>query len=105
MSDTTDPTDHPATYTIILAMPITFDGRQVSQLVLREPRVKEVLRADEQLRHGVSPHSLRNREIYLISFISGQPVPVIEQMNISQLNEAMKYVNPFLNSGQETGGS
>jgi hypothetical protein len=103
MSDTTD--ELPATFSLELAKPISFDGREFATLVLREPRVKEVLQADEQLRHGVTPASLRNREIHLVSKVAGVPLPVVEQINISALNAAMAYLNPFLNSGQVTGGS
>lgn len=102
MSDTTD---LPATFSLELAKPVTFDGREFTTLVLREPRVKEVLQADEQLRHGVNPGSLRNREIHLVSKVAGVPLPVVEQINISALNAAMAYLNPFLNGGPETGGS
>lgn len=98
-------TSLPMSKTIELADPIKFEGHEVLCLVLREPRAKEVLQADEQLRHGVTPGALRNREIHLVAKCSGQPVPVIEQINISALNAAMAYINPFLNSGQETGGS
>lgn len=100
MSETSE---RPATLTITLPTAIRFDNREYQDLVLHEPSVKQVLRADEQLRHGVTPSSMRNREIHLVSLVAGVPVPVIEQLPISTLNRAMAYISPFLTDGQATG--
>jgi len=100
-----DLADAQFSFTLVLSRPINFDGREYVQLILQEPTVKHVLRAEEQLRNGVTQHSLRNREIHLVALTAGVPVPVVEQMRISELNQAMAYISPFLQAGQPTGES
>lgn len=102
MSDTTE---LPASLTLALPKPIDFDGQQYTQLILREPKVKDVLRAAEQLRNGVTMAAMINQKIHLLALVAGVPVPVIEATNISILNKGIAYLDPFLTDGQGTGGS
>jgi hypothetical protein len=95
----------PPSFTLELISPVKFDGRDYPQLILQEPTVKQVLRADEQLRNGATVAAMRNREIHLVALVSGLPVPVIEQIRISDLNRSMAYLNPFLQLGLATGES
>jgi hypothetical protein len=95
----------PPSFTLELISPVKFDGRDYPQLILQEPTVKQVLRADEQLRNGATVSAMRNREIHLVALVSGLPVPVIEQIRISDLNRSMAYLNPFLQLGLATGES
>lgn len=93
----------PATFTLEIDPAVSFEGRDYRELILREPTAKEVLRADELLRNGTTPAAIRNREIHLMSFCAGVPLPVIEKLRISTHNRGMSYILPFLTDGQETG--
>lgn len=95
--------DIPSTCTIEFGRAVRFEDKEFTQLVLREPRVKEVLQADEQLRHGVTPSSLRNREMHLVAKVAEIPFPVVEMMPITSLLKGMEYLNRFLSFGQRTG--
>jgi hypothetical protein len=102
MSETVEPAP---SFTLILSKPVNFDGREYAQLILQEPSAKTVLRAEEHLRNGASFPAMRNREIHLVALTAGVPVPVVEQIKISDLNRGMAYINPFLTAGQATGAS
>jgi hypothetical protein len=83
--------------------------RVISQLVLREPKEAEVRRADQHTEkypaYQVPMRALRVKELYLVSYVSGVPVPVIEQLGISRIVLAIDYLNRFLVSGRQTGAS
>jgi Phage tail assembly chaperone proteins, E, or 41 or 14 len=97
--------DLPITKTIVLATPIKYENQEYAQLVLREPRAKEVLQADEHIKNGMNAWTLRNRQLHLVAKVAAVPFPVIEQLPISALNNAMAYIDRFLVPGQETGES
>ena len=117
MSETVDPTamfeevlqnlaDLPATMTLPLDPPIEFNGGQYSSLTLREPTADEARKAEEQLRSNpMLPHNRRNRQIHLVSLVSGVPVPVIQKLGVSKLQTAMVYLNLFLDVGHGTGAT
>ena len=103
-SDTTEP-GVPASLTLEINPPIKHAGASYDSFVLREPTIGEVRKSDRYLNGGITQESLRNRSIWLISFVSGVPVPVIESCGISTLNRAMAYLNVFLELGRGTGES
>lgn len=105
MDDAADPfADIPPSMTVAIEPPVTFDGREYRELVLREPRAGEVRQADEQVRNGATMSNLRNREHHLVSKVSGVPLPVIEKLGISRITLAMEYLNRFfLDGGPRTG--
>ena len=97
MSDFPEPSK-----TIQITPPISFEGREYTDLVLREPTAGEVLVGDMQLRNGVTQEALRTRQMHIISRVAGVPVPVIQKLRISQQNEAWAYVSAFLDIGLAT---
>jgi hypothetical protein len=98
--------DVPPSKTITFAEPIRFDGRDYTEIVLREPRIGEMRQANEQLRNGVTSAALDNRAMHLISKVTGIPFPVVERLPVSAANEAMVYLGLFINSsGPVTGQS
>lgn len=104
MSDVaSDAAELPPSKTITINPPIKHAGASYDAIVLREPTVGEVRKADKQLGPGITQETLRLRSIWLVSFVSGVPVPVLEQVGISTLNRAMAYLTPFLESGRGIG--
>jgi hypothetical protein len=100
MTDTTD--GRPATKTIALRMPIKFEDKEYTQLVLREPKAKEVFQADQEaFKLGTSHAAVRNHQIHLVSKVSDVPKIVVEQLPISTLVKAMAFINPFFEEIEE----
>jgi len=91
------------TKTIIIRPPISFKGGTFDMLVLREPMSGEVRKAEGQMRNNLSNEGLRLMNTHLISMVSGWPVPVIEQIRISDFNEAAAYLQNFIEAGLGTG--
>lgn len=104
MSDADPFAEIPPSFTVTLSAPIKVDGREYAELVLREPRQSELRQAQEQLRVG-GLHAVTNYETHLISKVAGVPVPVVEQVGVSRVVLAMRYISRFLDSGQATGGN
>jgi len=97
--------DFPPQLSIPLVPAITFDGREYSEITLREPTAEEVRQAEEQLRVGAMlPHARRNYQIHLVQRASGVPLAVVSKMGVGRLEAAMAYLNLFLRVGQATGG-
>lgn len=97
--------DYPASLSIPLVPPVTFDGREYAEITLREPTAEEVRQAEEQLRVGAMlPHAQRNYKIHLVQRASGAPLAVVSKMGVGRLEAAMAYLNLFLRVGQGTGG-
>jgi hypothetical protein len=90
--------DIPTTMTIDLGTPISFDGREYGQVILREPRIGEVRIANEQLKNGITAAAAEQRNMHLIAKVSGLPFPVVEQLPISIANKATAYLSVFINS-------
>ena len=97
MSDSTDEkyVDLPDQITIYLTPPITFDNREYSQIVLREPRAGDVLLAEEQVKNSVNPWTIRNRQMHLIARCGDVPLPVITKLPMRKFNQAWGFVLPF----------
>jgi hypothetical protein len=106
MLDATNDADvRPQTLTIELAKPIEFQKGAYQALALREPTVGEMRKADGQCRNSVNMETLRLRDIHLVAMVSGWPVPAVEMMPISKLEEASKFLLGFIETGPKTGES
>ena len=90
---------------IYLDPPISFGGKEADVIALREPKVCEVLQADKHLKSAVTTEAIRNYQVALIAAVSGLQRQHIEQLPIRKLNEAAKYLQGFLDAGQETSES
>jgi hypothetical protein len=95
----------PDTLVIDIDPAIPHKGGTYSQLPLREPRVGEVRKAEGQMRNGINSESIRNYNIHLVSFVSNWPVIAVEMLPISKLNEAVQYLEGFIERGRATGPS
>jgi hypothetical protein len=98
MSDTAEPTELPDQITIVLSPPVTFDGREFSQLVLREPRAGDVLTAEEQVKNSVNPWTIRNRQMHLVARCADVPFPVVSKLPMRKFNQAWGFVLPFFDA-------
>jgi Phage tail assembly chaperone proteins, E, or 41 or 14 len=105
MSQAIETLDLPTQITIDLTPPITFDNREYTQLVLREPTAGDILLGEEQIKNGMNAWTLRNRQIHLIAKCSGVPVPVVTRLPMRVFNRAWAYISPFYEFGLETGVS
>lgn len=102
MSDAKEP---PANLVIELDEPIEHQGAQVTELRLREPKAFEVVRAETELKGGMTPDSLRRYQISLVCLVSGVDRKFIEKLPIRKLNEASAYVQGFIEAGPQIGES
>jgi hypothetical protein len=84
---------------------LSFKGGAYDQLRLHEPSVGQVRKAEGSLRNGIHAESLRVYHINLIAAVSGWPVPAVEMMPVTKMNEAANFLARFTMAGAETGGS
>lgn len=84
------------TKTIYLDKPIEFNGGKYEQLDLREPIISEKIKA---LTHK----DFDTQTVYLISFVSGWPVPAVLMLGVTVINEAAAFLYPLLAHGLPTG--
>lgn len=93
--------DLPPSITIPLTRPVTFDGKEYRELVVREPRQSEVTRARGQLKIG-GMQGAANYETHLVAMCADVPVPVIEMAGASRVAWAITFINSFLAAGPVT---
>ncbi|BAK83968.1 phage tail assembly protein [Komagataeibacter medellinensis] len=94
--------------TIELETPInTKSGACYTQLDLCEPTGGQVLNAEKHLKGAtIGPVDLRMYSLTLVSQNAGIPFADIrDYFPISVINEATRYLQSFIEAGQETGGS
>lgn len=95
----------PRTLDLEIDPPVDWNGNTYSSMHLEEPTARMVERAEAELASGVTVHTLRKYQVALVSHGSGWPRGVIEQMRISQVQEAATFLSGFLQSGPETGAT
>ena len=94
------------TRTIDLDPPVEAkDGAVYTELRLSEPTGGQVLNAEKHLKGAsIGPADLRMYSLTLVSQNSGLPFSVIRDlMPITVINEATRYLQSFIEAGQETG--
>lgn len=98
----------PTTLDIELDPPIEKNGTTYTTLHFEEPTGKQVERAETELTAGgtqPSLHHLRRYQFALLSLCAGVPRSVIEEMRISQIEEAALFLASFSNAGPRTGAT
>lgn len=98
------PQQPPAELVITLDPPIKFNGGTYDTLALKEPRVRDVQKAEKHLR-TVNQEALRNYSVSLVTNVSELPEPVVLALPISQMNKAMQYLTSFIEAGPATGNN
>lgn len=103
--DDAPPVPDEAEYTITLATPVTLLREERDTLALREPTAQQIMQAEGHMRKGVTAASLRLRDIHLVAAVAGWPVPAVQALPISRLNEAATYLLGFSMRGRRTGAT
>lgn len=110
MSDTTGaPADLPLPdpeLVIEISPPIVYQSGTFDVLRLREPNAREVRNAERNFKGNPlnqGPVEMRSYEIALVQAVSGWPMPAIEALPITKLDEAGRYLQLFIGRGQATG--
>lgn len=88
--------DVPDTLTIVLDPPLQADGGVLTELVLREPRAREVRAAEQQLDQALSPASFMVYRTMLIAAVAGVKPEVAARLPIRVINRAMAYIDEFV---------
>lgn len=96
MSDTSTKAELLPEMVIELNDPIEWSGKSHTEVVLREPKAKEIKAALAALGSGNTPDAMVVYNTTLISGVSGLPRQVIEGMSIRQFNQAARYLERFL---------
>ena len=90
---------------IALDPPLRSNGGEVHELVLREPKAGELRKAEDLLGKQASPlpGPVRKYQAKLIEQVTGLGPLVVGQLPISKSKEAMRFLEGFEKSAQETG--
>nr|WP_254452322.1 phage tail assembly protein [Roseicella sp. DB1501] len=88
---------------LTLDEPIEFGGKSWSEIVLREPKVREIAAAFKVLGGNPTPESMVRFQNTLVASVSGVHERGIEQMPIRLFQQAVEYLQSFL-SGSLLGG-
>jgi len=93
----------PRTLRIELDPHIEVNGRTYTTLDLSEPTGRMIVNAEAELARGNDVHSLRKFQLALVSQASGLPRAVVENMRITQIEEAFNFLTSFKPNGTRTG--
>lgn len=89
----------PEEKTLVLNKPIELAGETFSHLDLREPTVAELIKFDSAAeKDGVLKGTL-----FLISMVTGVPVPALEKLGALNYREVERYLKFFINPVPVTG--
>lgn len=92
----------PAELVIPLDPPIDAPGGgKVAELQLKEPYAVQVANADRETTRGFSQHTLRRRNIAMISLVSNIPADVVRKMPIGVIRAATDFLQAFLDDDVE----
>ena len=98
-------TDDIRTMDLDIDPPIEINGKPYTRLHLEEPTAQMMERAEAELAHGYDAWSLRKYQIWLVSQGGKLPRAVVEKMRVTQVKKAADFLQSFLASGPETGGT
>lgn len=82
------------TDTIVLSIPLQFEGREITEITLRRPLVRDRLAVD---RLG-SSRSDAEKEVMLIASLSGLPLEAIEGMDLGDYGRLQERLGEFVAS-------
>ncbi|MTK12706.1 MAG: phage tail assembly protein [Clostridiaceae bacterium] len=84
--------------TLELLRPIKLEDRSIEMVNLREPTAYEIEQVSKK-----AESSAQGSNILLVSLVSGLTVGEVGKMGIRDLNQALKFLQGFIEAGQETG--
>lgn len=81
---------------IKLDYPIDFEGRKLSEITLRRPKVSDA-------RNARTKHKdTADQEIALLATLSGLPPPAIEELDMSDYSKLQEVLSGFFGSSETT---
>jgi hypothetical protein len=89
------------TLEIVMARAITYQGGTYDRIELQEPNAGQVKLAEREMKPGTM-EAVRSYQIKLVSLVSGKPTQVIEQLPVSKLMEAVRFLEGFILTGPGT---
>lgn len=81
--------------TVVLSVPIEFGSETITELVFKRPKAKHFRSMPND--PGVSDM------LNLAGNICGQPTPVIDELDVEDMNKVMDVVADFIEDGPTTG--
>lgn len=88
---------------VIDGLDIEWNGAKCDEIELREPRMSELDVAYGELSKAMGAREMTKFQVALVCAVSGKPQQIIAKMPVSKMNEAMEFLESFINSGQKTG--
>jgi hypothetical protein len=95
----------PTTKDIEIDPPINFLKRDFTRLHLVEPNGLQCQKAEQELGATPTPYTLRRYQITLVAGVAKVPREVVEQMRISQIEEAADFLRDLQERGRSTGAT
>ena len=95
-----------ATLRLAIDPPVKLGAGVFSELVLREPRVSEVQKAEAVLGGVATPESVLDSEVALVSLVSepSWPIEALQDLPVRILDQATEFVTAFGEAREETAG-
>lgn len=92
--------DLPDRCTIPLDPPVELKGGgRCTELVLQEPRARQVKEAEQKLDSYISEASITDYEMHLVRSVSGVSDEVVKALPVVTLGRCMGFLQPFLDAG------
>ncbi|MBY0401804.1 phage tail assembly protein [Myxococcota bacterium] len=86
----------PRTKTIPLDFPVEREGGEITELVIRRPKAKDLALVEEVRAKGEGVEEA----IALLAILSGQPVEVIEEIDFEDFTRASEALADFFPQGK-----
>jgi len=78
--------------TLDIEIDVTFQKKRFEVLHLREPKAKEVERAERELVRDALPHHFRLYQMRMIALVAQVPIEVVGELSHSQVMEAWRFL-------------
>jgi hypothetical protein len=83
--------------TLALKTPVKFGDQTIAELQIRKPKARDM--------RALKVSGTFDDQLKLLGRLAGQPDPVIDELEIEDMTEALKIVAGFMPDGPETGTS
>ena len=86
----------PNTKTVSLSVPVTFEGREITEIRIAKPKVKDLKRMNAAL-DGITDRL--DQGIVMASALTGYPVEMIEDLDTDDFTEISEMIADFFPKG------
>ena len=93
----------PPPRTLDLDIDVMWHAQHITRLHLQEPTMKQMEAAERELGNSPTPSQFRRFQIALVAAVARVDKQVVEQMPVSQAQEAFNFLSRLLARGQQTG--